>query len=124
MEVYEMILNELVDTYEKLRLLPKPTSYRVGGEYYGSTQLFRTVGNMLDIIEGDSYIQYSYGTSTQYRHLFGIKIGGAYKDIESRELIENLRQKLIANRSEITGMGYTIVDDYGTNFNVIGIACI
>ena len=119
----EMMVNEIVGTYEKLETLPRPASYKIGGEYFGGTQLFKSVGNMLDLIKGESYIQYDgCGTSTQYQELFGIRIGGAYKDSESRKLIDALTKKLVNSRTELMSEGFVVVDDYGTNFSVIGIA--
>ena len=114
----DAIKSKIWDTYIELSNFPQPKAYKLGGTYYGSTQLFSSVGNMLDPINGEPYISYGYGGSTHYKELWGIRIGGAYKT----ELTKELRQYLQEVRQTIFDAGWAIIDNYGTNFSVIGIA--
>lgn len=120
MSVYEQWM-ELVDkTYEKIKELPKPEKSKIGGTYYGSTQLFSSVGNHLDLIEDSLYDQRSYGGGTTRYNLYGIRIGGAYNPHTSG-ILDELKAFLKENREKIFKEGLAIIDDYGTNFSVIGL---
>ena len=114
----DAIKRKIWDTYIELSNLPQPKSYRLGGTFYGGTELYRSVGNMLDPINGEPYTSYGYGGSTHYDELWGIRIGGAY----DTELKQELRSYIREVRQTIFDAGWAIVDDYGTNFSVIGIA--
>lgn len=119
-DVINKALSVFQETYEELQKLPKPNNYKVGGTYYGGTQLFSSVGNHLDLIEDKPYSSYdSYcHYSTNYSHMWGIRIGGAY-ELDS---YKDLRSFLKDSRQQLTDAGYTIIDDYGSNFSVYGIA--
>lgn len=106
--------------YEELKRLPKPESYRLGGTFYGSKELFSSVGNHLELLEDTPYSSYdSYcHYSTDYPHMWGLKIGGAY----SSSAHSVLKKFLDDNRDELFKAGFTIIDDYGTNFSTYGIA--
>jgi hypothetical protein len=118
--VFDKALAVFQETYESLMKLPKPEPYRIGGTYYGGTQLFSSVGNHLDMIEDKPYSSYdSYCKfSTNYSHMWGIKIGGAYK----LDSYNYLRKFMNDNRQQLTDAGYAIIDDYGSNFSIYGIA--
>lgn len=115
-------INNIIDRikvfYECLRKLPKPQPYKVGGTYYGGTQLFSSVGCHLDLIQGEQYTSYGYGCNIQYEELYGIRLGGAYKTDIQKELVEYLRK----NAETIKANGWELINDYGTNFSTIGIA--
>lgn len=115
----DAIKEKIWDTYIALSNLPQPESYRLGGTFYGGTELYRSVGNMLDPINGEPYISYGYGGSTHYDELWGIRIGGVYN---APEIVKELRDYIKEVRQTIFDAGWAIVDDYGTNFSVIGIA--
>jgi hypothetical protein len=119
-DIFDRALDVFRETYEELGKLPKPDTYKVGGTYYGGTQIFRSVGNHLDLIEDKPYSSYdSYcGFSTDYSHMWGIRIGGAY----GLDSYDGLRKFLKDNGQQLTGAGYAIIDDYGSNFSVYGIA--
>ena len=118
--VFDKALAVFQETYEELKRLPKPNTYKVGGTYYGGTQLFNSVGNHLDLIEDKPYSSYdSYcHYSTNYSHMWGIRIGGAYK----LDSYKYLRDFIKDNRQQLKDAGYAIIDDYGSNFSVYGIA--
>ena len=121
-DIILLVSEKIFDAYEKLKQLPKPESYRIGGTYYGSTQLYSSVGNMLDLIEGGSYTSYSYSSRTNYSELYGVRIGGAYSGDSVREIKNELRDFIKEHRQEIFDAGWAIIDDFGTNFSVIGVA--
>ena len=114
----EKIKKKIWETYIAISNLPQPKAYKLGGTYYGSTQLFKSVGNMLDPINGESYTSYGYCGSTNYGELWGIRIGGAY----DTSLTKELRDFLYEEKEKIFAAGWAIINDYGTNFSVIGIA--
>lgn len=110
----------IYETYENMSRLPKPKPYKVGGTYYGGTQLFSSRGCHLDLLENDNYQSYdSYcGTRTDYIHLWGLRICGAYDTDCSLKLTKFLKD----NREQLIKEGFSVIDDYGTNFSVYGVA--
>lgn len=104
--------------YEQMNKLPKPERTQIGGTYYGGTQLFSSVGNHLDLLDGEPYTSYGYGCNINYDAIYGIRIGGAYKT----SLVDDLKDYLNEHKEEINSAGYTIIADYGTNFSTYGIA--
>ena len=117
MDISEKFWEIVLNTYDELKAKPKPKPYKIGGTYYGSTQLFSSVGDHLDLIDDESYISYGYGGSTKYSSIWGIRIGGVYELDDYKELRDFLKE----NRKELLKEGYCIIDDYGTNFSVYGI---
>ncbi len=117
-DILERFLSVRDRAYERLKGLPKPKSRTIGGTFYGSTEMISKVGNQLDLINGEQHVSYGAYSSTQYTCLWGIRIGGTYGLSE----YEELRSFLKKNRAEILSEGYAIIDDYGTNFSVYGIA--
>ena len=113
------VIRRIKKTYDELKSLPKPESRRAGGQYYGSTQLYKHVGNMLDYIENGTHTDYGYGFNANYIEVNAIRIGGAYSSTEARELIDSLAKYLRENIStcDVFRMIYSV----GTNFSVIGI---
>jgi hypothetical protein len=109
MDISERFWEIVLRTYDKLEAKPRPKPYKIGGTYYGSTQLFSSVGNHLDLIDNEPYAQCS--------SMWGIRIGGAYELDDYEELRDFLKE----NRKELLKEGYCIIDDYGTNFSVYGI---
>ena len=116
--IFDRVIEKVNETYEELKKLPTPKPERIGGTYYGSTQLFSRVGNHLDLIQGQPYISYGYGGSTDYSQMWGIRIGGAYKEEKHKELMAFIWK----NKQALFDEGYAIIDDYGTNFSTYGIA--
>lgn len=112
------VINLICNTYEELKKLPRPEAYKMGGTFYGSTELFTSVGNMLELIEGEPYISHEYGGDVKFPELWGIRIGGAYKEDISKKLKEFLKE----HEQEFRDEGYSYINKYGTNFSVIGIA--
>ena len=104
--------------YASLEKLPKPQSGRIGGTYYGGTQLFSSVGNHLDLLEGEPYTSYGYGWNINYSSIYGIRLGGAYKT----DVISELSDFLYDNAKELASEGWSVINDYGTNFSTYGIA--
>lgn len=121
MELLKEMQSKIVEAYEKLNELPKPDAYKIGGTYYGSTQLYKSVGNMLDLIEDEPYTQHSYGYNLRYKHLWGIRIGGAYKGEDVDIILRSLKDALRENVPELGKIGCGMVNDYGTNYSVIGV---
>ena len=72
----------------------------------------------MDLIEDEPYTSYDYYGSTNYNHLFGIRIGGAYKEKITKDLMDYIKE----HKQEVFDAGWCIIDDYGTNFSVCGIA--
>lgn len=110
-------------SYKQLCSLPKPDTYRVGGTYYGSTQLYSSRGNMVEILKNCDYMSYGYGCNTYYSTIYALKVGGAYTNNDEYWIIrKKLKQFIDEHRQEIFAAGWAIIDDYGTNFSVYGIA--
>ena len=106
----------IAETYIKLSEMEKPDSYRVGGTYYGSRELFSQVGNMLELMKDGTYSKYNYGgVYSDYKNIYAIKIGGAYKVSEITGRLNETLKELLPDT------GYMLIDDYGTNFSVIGM---
>lgn len=113
------ILRKYYDEYMKL---PKPQAYKAGGTYYGSTELFSAIGNRLEMIENCKHTSYGYaGCNTYYKNCCVLLIGGAYK-ISTKELYEEL--VAIAGGVYVKDTNLGIINDYGTNFSVIGFGYI
>ena len=107
----------IIDNYfQDFSKLPKPEKSQIGGTYYGSTQLFSSVGNHLEIMKGN-HISYCYGTNIYYKDVYALKIGGAYK-VSFSNMVKELKSIL----GEETD--WKLIDDYGTNFSVVGIGKI
>lgn len=108
--------------YAEYAKIPKPKETKIGGTYYGSTELFSTVGNRLELVEDGSHTSYGYaGYNTNYRKCFIIRIGGAYK-LSTRDLYNELIAITGGAYVKETGLG--IINDYGTNFSVIGFGYV
>ena len=116
MDIFERFWEVVNKTYDELKAKPRPKPYKIGGTYYGSTQLFSSVGNDLELIDDRPYISYGYGGSTQYSSIWGIRIGGAYKLDDYKELREFMKE----NKEQLFKDFY-IINDYGTNYSVYGI---
>ena len=107
--------------YRNLEKLPKPSKHTIGGTYYGSTELLSSVGNHLEIDENCYHISYGYGTNTKYKNAYVIRIGGAYKYPKS-DIIKELKEVFGGMYDQETKVG--IIEDYGTNYSVIGFGTI
>lgn len=117
-DIIDDIIMEINKAFGLLQEIPKPNDYKIGGTYYGSTQLFSSVGNHLELIEDEPYTSYNHYGSTNYNHLFGIRIGGAYKEKITEKLMDYIKE----HKQEVFDAGWCIVNDYGTKFSVYGIA--
>ena len=106
----------IADLYARAREWDKPDTYKLGGTYYGGTQLFAMVGNDLELIDGGQHTSYDYGGRTNYKDVYAIRIGGAY--VAGKELGE-LSDKLVLLMRQ--GGDFAVIDDHGTNFSVVGI---
>lgn len=119
LEKLQTVLRSFFDEVSKL---DKPQQERIGGTYYGGTQLFSHVGNMLEYIEDGHYTKYSYGNiRTNYEHVYAVKIGGAYK-VSTTALVKELSAILGGYYNRDMGIG--IIDDFGTNFSFVGFGII
>lgn len=108
--------------YEDWSKLPTPEPYQIGGTYYGRTELFSSVGNHMELVEDGRHTSYGYGgINTHYVKAFYIRIGGAYK-ISTKELKEELLAITGGYYVHDTKLG--IIDNYGTNYSVIGFGYI
>lgn len=116
--ILDLIWTQIEKTYENLKALPKPERYQIGGTYYGSTELYSSVGNHLELSIGQSYISYEYGGVFEYSKMWGIIVGSAYKTDQTKKLMEFIRE----HKEELFREGYAIIDDYGTNYCAYGIA--
>ena len=122
MDNMEMIINNLNNViheiYDELLQLPKPQQYRIGGTYYGSTELHQSVGNHLNLLEDSKYTIVEYGGFRKhYNHVFGIRIGGAYK-ISFNDLLNRLLS--VTDNKYCLEDNLEIFYEYGTNFSVMG----
>ena len=109
--------------YNELSKLEKPKATQIGGTYYGSTQLFSSVGNHLDFVKDGSHISYGYGgCNINYKNACYLRIGGAYK-IDRKTIIDELK-KITNGKDYISDTKLGIIDDYGTNFSTIGFGYI
>ena len=118
MSVSDKVLEKISDIYDELKALPKPEPYSIGGTYYGSTQLVSSVGDHCDQLKGEPYTSYGYGCNINYKAIYGIRLGGAYKT----DIIKKLTSFLDENREDLLKEGWALIKDYGTNFSVYGIA--
>ena len=116
-------LKEIIQKYyNEYKSLPKPNATKIGGTYYGSTELFSSVGNMLELIENGYHISHGYaGINTRYKNACYIRIGGAYS-ISTKVLYDELIAVAGSDCVKETRLG--IINDYGTNFSVIGFGYI
>lgn len=114
----EKLKEILLKYYNEYSNLPKPESDKVGGTYYGGTQLFQSIGNMLELLEDVNHTVYGYGCLTSYHHCYLLKIGGAYK-ISRDSIYEELR-KALGDRGYCPELDLSLINDYGPNFLVIG----
>lgn len=120
----ELMIEVLKEHYEKLKKLPKPESRKIGGTYYGSTQIFSSVGNHLDLEENTSHISYGYaGCNTQYVNATILRVGGAYKEFSRKEIEDKLKE-IMGGKFYDSETKTGIISDYGTNFSVIGFGTI
>lgn len=103
--------------YAALKVLHKPEASKTGGTYYGSTQLFRSVGNHLEIKSGVNHTSYGYGCDTHYSDATILRIGGAYR-YSTKQIVEELAAVLGGTYNREYRM--SIIDDYGTNFSTVG----
>jgi hypothetical protein len=117
--VFEVFLKVRAETFDKLNSLPRPTSRKIGGTYYGGTQLFSSVGNHLDVIDEEPYQKRdSYtGIYTRYEKIWALRIGGAFDLDDYREYRNFIKE----HKDMLAEEGYSIVDEYGTNFGVYGV---
>ena len=125
-------LKSLVDgIYNKLKSIDKPEEELIGGEYYGSAQIFSQRGNALEIITHYTTPGSYYATSITYSNCYAVKIGGAYhystyKD-ELRKLKAMFNYEVVSgwglSDTVITSDGYevSLIDCDGTGFSVYGI---
>lgn len=110
-------LKQVIDKYyQNLAKIEKPKTSKIGGIYYGSTELISSVGNHLDIVTGN-HNSYFCGMTTRYKDVYGIRIGGAYKFSPS-EIVNELKSILGENTD------YKIFCDIGTNYSTIGFGKI
>ena len=117
------LIKVLEKHYNELSKLEKPKVERIGGTYYGSTQLFSTVGNHLDFVKDGSHTSYGYGgCNTNYRNAFYLRIGGAYK-VDRKVILEELKE-ITDGKNYVSDTKLGIIDDYGTNFSTIGFGYI
>lgn len=108
---------EIVDRYLKeLKNVEKPEKYQYGGTYHGSTELLTSVGNHLEIVQGN-HISYCYGTNIYYKDVYALRVGGAYK-FSSTPMVNELKE-ILSDSSE-----WKLINDYGTNYSTIGIGKI
>ena len=114
----EKLKEILLKYYNEYSKIPKPKSGKVGGTYYGSTELFQSIGNHLEFLEDVEHTVYDYGGSTNYKHCYLLKIGGAYK-ISRKEIYEELRETL-GGKGYVPELNLCLIDKYGTNYSVIG----
>ena len=113
-----LMIEILYKYYDKLSNLPKPEQTKIGGTYYGSTELFSSVGNQLEIDEDCCYTQYGYaGIKTNYTNAYIIRIGGAY-NFSTTEIVKELVDVLGGRYDSDSRVG--IIDVYGTNFSTVG----
>jgi len=117
MELLEQMHGVLEKYYQELQKLPKPEATRIGGTYYGSTQLFSSVGNHLELKSGINHTSYGYGCNTNYHDATILRIGGAYH-YSIRPIVEELKEVLGGTYNGEYRFG--IIDDYGTNFSTVG----
>lgn len=117
MELLEQMHGVLEKHYVKLKELPKPEATRIGGTYYGSTQLFSSVGNHLDLKSGVGHRSYDYCGYTDYHNTTILRIGGAYK-VSIKEIVDELAAVLGGRYNRECGL--YIIDDYGTNYSTVG----
>lgn len=107
-------LKKLVDNiYNKLKGLNKPNVKTTGGEYYGSTELIRTHGNSLELLdEENSYC---------------VQVGGAYKYSDYNAEVTALYDAFpkvawdIYGDITVEGIRCHLVHKYGSNFSIYGI---
>ena len=117
-EIIEDIKAEIAFTYHRLEAMPKPDSYNQLAQYYGSTPLYTTRGNMLELITDEPLSVYNYGSTSNYKHAWAIKVGGAYKQRATDDLMDYIRD----NKQILFDAGYAIIAQYGTNYCTYGIA--
>lgn len=116
MEKRELLKAVIDKHYQELLKIEKPKPGKIGGTYYGSTELISSVGNHLEIFEGN-HNSYFCGMVTRYKDVYGIRIGSAYQFSPS-EIINELKAVLIEDTE------WNIFCDIGTNYSNIGFGKI
>ena len=121
-EILEEKLKEILkEFFDELSKLEKPKTSKIGGTYYGRTELVSSVGNHLDYKEDVSHISYDYCGSTSYRNACIVRVGGAYRrdyGVSTTSVVNKLKEVLGGNYVSELRLG--IIDDYGTNFSTVG----
>ena len=121
MNKIEQMKKVIDDFYKEMLKIEKPKNYKVGGTYYGGTQLFSSVGNHLDKLDDEDYYNATY--RIQYVHTFGVRVGGAYEVSSAlREVEKKLMDIMGCRYDNDTYIG--IFYNYGTNFSTIGFGTI
>lgn len=117
------------DLYAHIKSLNKPNSYYTKGEYYGSTQLYKSRDNMLEIVTSYTSPSTYYSSATHYNNCYAVKVGGAYDYNDYKEKLEPLYK--LFDRAEVQGYSISkplvigdktirLMDIKGTNFCVYG----
>lgn len=111
------------DIYNKLKSIDKPREYTTGGEYYGSTQLFRTHGTQLELLK---HVQDTFGPFN-CKDAYVVQVGGAYKYDDYKEELHRLYDLFprlsfdIYGSIEVEGKTCRLVHTYGSNFSFYGV---
>lgn len=114
-EMINNLVSEIHNFYDEAAKLPKPKEYKVGGTYYGSTELFKSVGNHLDLLEDIKYSVSEYGGFVKhYENVYAVRIGGAY-NLSTAPLSDKLSAIIKNNEHNLE-----LISEYGSNFSVIG----
>lgn len=120
--VFDYFDELLHKTYDKAKNLPKPDTYKVGGTYYGGTELHDVYDNDLKLIEnGYCQVPTPTGSLWPYEHAWVLKIGGAYP---VSEITNELRNFLNYNKLKFKQAGFTVITTYGSGYCLFGIGKI
>ncbi len=121
-DIIGAVKRRLNSSYEELCKLPKAEAYNMGGRYYGATQMYARVGNMINLVKNQPYTSYGYGCNINYKTSYYLRIGGACSSEQHRAIIMKFKKFIDEHKQEIFDAGWAIIDDYGTNFSCYGIA--
>ena len=123
-------LISLVDAiYDKVASLKKPAKQTTGGEYYGSTPLYRKRDNVLEILTSYDHKGGYYEGNHFYEDCYAVKIGGAYSYEDYKEEVSRLKEIFSQDTKGydtiiIGDTSCRLIDHYGSAYSVYGVEFI
>ena len=121
--IFDIALHFIYKAYDDVKKIPKPDEYKVGGTYYGGTELHSVYSNELKLIDGGHCeIASVSGGVRYYEHGWAIKIGGAYDFHDVYPAVKKLKSFLEEYAEELHEDGFDVLDAEFPGYYMYGIA--